>query len=83
MLRQIFKRTNWNGPLYYAQHHGILFFLNNPSQNNDPVTDSDVRCWTNRKRKHYIPHSARRKVVIQLAYDPIAEGEVLRWNEAL
>ncbi len=45
------------------------------------MTDSSVKCWTRRKREPYIPQSERREVEDQLAYNPIAEGKFLRWND--
>ncbi len=54
------------------------YILNNSFQNCDLVTDSGVRYWTGRKQGQHIPPSERRKMVEQLAYIQIAEGEFLR-----
>ncbi len=45
------------------------------------MTDSNVRCWTSRKRGQYIPQSECRKTVDQLANNPIAKGELLNRND--
>ncbi len=44
------------------------------------MTDSDVRCWTRRKRGQYIPQLKCRKTEDQLANSPVG-GELLRWND--
>ncbi len=58
-----------------------MLFFKKSNQNNDPVTDSIVRCWTRRKREQYIPQPERRETEDQLAYNPIAIGKFLRWND--
>ncbi len=63
--------------LYYSLHLGMMF--NKYSiEDNDPVTDSDVRCP---KLGQNIPQSECRKTVDQLANNPIAKGELLKWND--
>ncbi len=50
-------------------------------EDNDPVTDLDVMCWTSRKLGQYIPQSECKKTVDQLGNNPIGKGELLRWND--
>ncbi len=45
------------------------------------MTDSDVRCLISRKRGQYIPQYECRKTADQLGNNPIAKGELLRWND--
>ncbi len=45
------------------------------------MTDLDVMRWTSRKRGQYIPQSEFRKTVDQLIDNPIAKGELLKWND--
>ncbi len=56
----------------------VLQILNDIT-NNDSVTDSYARCC--RKRGQYISQPRSTKMENELAYNLIAEGELLRWND--